>query len=287
MNASEENNEQDASTIRIAGVQMDVAFGQPDENLATMSEKMEEAAAGGAQLIVFPECAVTGYCFDSLEEARPLAQPIPGPACDSIARTCQQLDVYAIFGMLETDGDDVFNACTLVGPSGVIGSYRKIHLPGLGIDRFVTAGNRPFQVHEAAGLKLGMNICYDGSFPESSRIMALQGADLVVLPTNWPPGAECFAAHVINTRAMENGIFYIAVNRIGTERGFPFIGGSRICGPNGNTLDTADHTDPTILYADIDPARARNKKYVRVPDKHEIDRFADRQPHWYGNIAND
>ena len=108
---------------------------------------------------------------------------------------------------------------------------------------------------------------------------------MVVLPTNWPPGAECFAAHVINTRAMENGIYYIATDRIGEERGFSFIGGSRICDPNGRTIDTADHTDPAILYADIDPERARNKRYVRVPEKHEIDRFDDRQPRWYGSIG--
>jgi predicted amidohydrolase len=275
----------ESGLVRIAGVQMDVALMEPEQNLATMAERLTEAAGQGARLIVFPECAVTGYCFDSLEEAQPLAQPIPGPATETISELCRQLDVFAVFGMLESDGDRVFNACLLTGPDGVVASYRKIHLPGLGIDRFVTPGDRPFQVHQAAGLRIGMNICYDGSFPESSRIMALAGADLVVLPTNWPPGAECFAAHVINTRAMENGIFYIAVNRIGTERGFPFIGGSRICGPNGNTLDTADHTEPAILYADVDPARARNKRYVRVPDKHEIDRFADRQPHWYGDIS--
>jgi len=91
---------------------------------------------------------------------------------------------------------------------------------------------------------------------------------------------------VINTRAMENGIYYIATDRIGKERGFSFIGGSRICDPNGRTLDTADHTDPAILYADIDPERSRNKRYVRVPDKHEIDRFDDRQPRWYGAIGD-
>jgi predicted amidohydrolase len=272
-------------TIRVAAVQMDVALMKPEENLVAIEQALEEASGKGARLVVFPECAVTGYCFESLEEAFPLGESIPGPSTERIGSCCSRLDVHAVFGLLERVEDRLYNACVLVGPGGLVGSYRKIHLPFLGIDRFVTPGDRPFEVHEAAGLRIGMNICYDGSFPESSRVMALGGADVVVLPTNWPPGAECFAAHVINTRAMENGIYYIAADRIGEERGFRFIGGSRICDPNGRTIDTADHTDPAILYADIDPERARNKRYVRVPEKHEIDRFDDRQPRWYGSIG--
>ena len=95
-------------------------------------------------------------------------------------------------------------------------------LPYLGVDRFTTPGDRPFAVHEAAGMRIGMNICYDGGFPESARVLALLGADLVVLPTNWPPGAECMAGCVVNARAMENNIFYASCDRVGTERTFPF-----------------------------------------------------------------
>jgi predicted amidohydrolase len=130
---------------------------------------------------------------------------------------------------------------------------------------------------------MGMNICYDVSFPESSRIMALAGAELIALPTNWPPGAGCVACYAPNTRAMENHVYYIAVNR--EERGFRFIGQSRICEPNGNTLASADETSETILYAEIDPAIARNKHLVRVPGKHEIHRFYDRRPEMYGAIV--
>ena len=98
----------------------------------------------------------------------------------------------------------------LVGPTGVIGSYRKVHLPYLGIDMFTSYGDRPFAVHNAVDLKVGMSICYDAAFPEASRSLAILGADLVALPTNWPPGAECTAASVINARAMENAVYFIA-----------------------------------------------------------------------------
>ena len=164
-------------------------------------------------------------------------------------------------------------------------SYRKIHLPFLGIDRFTDPGDRPFAVHEVAGVRLGMNICYDSAFPESARVMSLQGADLIVLPTNFPPSGECMAEHMVNTRAMENNIYYACVNRVGTERGFSFIGKSKICDPSGRALDEAPHTEEAILYADMDVERARTKRIVRVPDKHIIDRIADRRPEMYERVV--
>jgi predicted amidohydrolase len=186
--------------------------------------------------------------------------------------------------MLEASDGKLFNACVLIGPDGIVAGYRKIHLPFLGIDRFTDPGDRPFSVHSAGELRVGMNICYDSAFPESARVMALDGADLIALPTNFPPGAECMAAHVANTRAMENNVYYACVNRVGTERGFPFIGQSKICDPSGRLLAEAAHTNEEILYADIDIQRARTKRIVRVPDKHIIDRFNDRRPEMYGRI---
>jgi predicted amidohydrolase len=271
--------------MRIAGVQMDVTIGDVERNLNAIVERIKETRLAGAELTIFPECVVTGYCFDSLEEARPVTQTIPGPATDRVSAACAEFGGYAIFGMLEADGSRVFNAAVLAGPGGVIGSYRKVHLPFLGIDRFTTYGDRPFAVHSAGELRVGMNICYDAAFPEAARAMAIQGADLIVLPTNWPPGAECMAANSINARALENAVYYAAVNRVGLERGFTFIGQSSICDPSGNTLARANETDETVLIADIEPARARRKHIIRVPDRHEIDRMADRRPEMYGILT--
>ncbi len=272
--------------MKIAAVQMDVTLGQPAENLAKMVSRLEQTTADGAVLTVFPECALTGYCFDSRDQALPFAEAIPGPATGTMAQACAATGGYAVFGMLESDGDRLFNAAVLVGSDGVIGSYRKIHLPYLGIDRFTDYGDRPFAVHEAGDLRVGMNICYDASFPEAARCLALQGADLIVLPTNWPPGSQCTAASAINTRALENGVYYLAVNRVGVENGFPFIGHSRIADTTGATIADAASTEEEILYADIDLARARNKHYVRVPGLHEIDRLADRRPHLYRGLVD-
>ncbi|HVX11381.1 MAG TPA: carbon-nitrogen hydrolase family protein [Pirellulales bacterium] len=271
--------------MKVAGVQMDLAFADREANFQKIAERLRETARAGAKLTVFPECCVPGYCFDSLEEARAQAEPIPGPSTLRLAEACRELSIYAVVGLLEDDGRNVFNAAALVGPGEVIATYRKIHLPYLGVDRFTTPGDRPFAVHSAGDVSVGMSICYDAAFPEAARVLALEGADLIVLPTNWPPGAECTADYVINARAMENNVYFMAVNRVGNERGFRFIGQSRICDPRGKVLAQAQHENEAILYAEIDPAFARQKHVVRVPGKHEIDRFADRRPEMYGAIT--
>lgn len=269
----------------IAGIQMDIALMEKTKNLHRIIAKMHETASEGAELAVFPECALTGYCFDSLQEAVPLAETIPGPTTKTLQQVCRELKLTVVIGMLEQASHGVYNSAVIITREGVLGKYRKIHLPYLGVDRFATPGDRGFEVFEHPSARIGVNICYDSAFPESSRVMTLQQADLIILPTNWPTGAECVAEHAINTRAMENGIFYCAINRVGEERGFQFIGKSRICGPAGETLATSNGRDEEILYATFDPQRARNKRVDRVPDKHVIDRLADRRPEMYGLIV--
>lgn len=273
------------TTVRVAAVQFDPKLGQVAHNRHVMLGKLREAAARGAKLVVFPECALTGYGFGSKEEAMEFAQPIPGPDVQKIATACAELKTHAAFGMLERDGVRLFNACALVGPEGMIGSYRKVHLPYLGIDRFVDPGDRPFAVHEVAGVRVGLHICYDGSFPETGRVLALLGADLLVLPTNWPTHSECAAEHQVACRAMENVVYSMAVNRVGEESGFRFIGRSSIVDTTGRTMSKAGPDSEEILYADIDPALARTKRLVRVPGLHVIDRIADRRPAFYGPIV--
>jgi len=271
--------------MRIAAVQMDVTLADIAGNLSRMITKTRETRAAGAELTIFPECALTGYCFESIEEARPYAESIPGPSVDKMVALCAELGGFVVFGLLEKEGARVFNALALVGPQGLIGSYRKIHLPRLGVDMYTDFGDRPFAVHEINGLRIGMNICYDGGFPESGRCLALMGADLIVLPTNWPPGAEAAADYAINTRAMENTVYYAAADRVGVERGVPFIGKSKICDPLGKTLGYADHTHEEILYADIDVSRSRNKHLIRKAGANEVNRIADRHPEMYSKLV--
>lgn len=270
---------------KIAAVQMDCRLGEKNANLEQIRCGLREAGQHGARLAIFPECALTGYCFDSKEEAWPFTESLPGPACESVAEDCRALGMFAAFGLLEARPEDgaLFNA--LVGPRGLVAAYRKIHLPFLGVDRFTTPGDRAFAVHDIDGLRVGMTICYDGSFPESARCLMLLGADLVILPTNWPTGALVTVKHLVQARALENNIFYATVNRIGSERGFSFIGMSRIVDYHGDLLAVSDDDRPAILYADIDPAQARNKQIIKIPGKYELHRTAHRRPEMYGEIV--
>jgi predicted amidohydrolase len=269
------------TTYRVAAVQMEPKLGRLEENLGRILQRLTEAAGAGAHLVVFPECALSGYGFSSREEGLAHAVPIDGPAVRKVVAACERTRCYCVFGLLERDGSRLFNACVLTGPDGVIGSYHKVHLPHLGIDMFVDPGDRPFAVHDVRGVRVGMHICYDGSFPETARVLSLLGADLLVLPTNWPTHSECAAEHMIPTRAMENTVYAMAVNRVGEESGFRFIGSSSIVDPNGRVLARASVDGDEVITAEVDPARARQKHLVRVPGRHEINRFADRRPRFY------
>jgi 5-aminopentanamidase len=273
------------TSYRVAAVQMDVAIGRVADNLAAILGHLVRASRDGARLVVFPECALTGYGFEDRDEALAFAEPLPGPSVRAVEEACRAHDVHAVFGLLERDGDRFFNACALVGPGGLVGSYRKVHLPFLGVDRFVDPGDRHFAVHEAGRARVGMHICYDGSFPETGRVLTLLGADVLVLPTNWPTHSECAAEHMVACRAMENVVYAMAVNRVGEERGFRYIGRSSIADPSGAILAGAGPDAEQVLFADVDPARARRKHLVRVPGKHEIDRIADRRPGFYAKLA--
>ena len=280
------------SLIKIAGVQIDIKLANAADNLAAMRKHLQTTTAAGAQLTIFPECTTTGYCFETFEEAFEVSENLDGPSVTSMVSLCSELNTHAIFGFLERDGDRIFNSVVCVGPDGIVAKYRKVHLPTLGVDNFTTPGDNDFEVFDlklegqAEPLRIGMNICYDCSFPESARVLTLKGADLIALPTNWPPGSGLVADVVPNTRALENNVYFAAINRIGTERGFDFIGKSKICDPLGRELDFANHCDEAIVYGEIDVAFARRKHLVAVPGKHEVHRINDRRPDTYGPIMD-
>lgn len=254
-------------------------------NLDSCLRRLEEAAKLGARLIVFPELCLTGYCFASLDEAIPFAETVPGPSSQEIAAACRRLQVYAVLGLIERDGRRFYNSAVLVGPEGVAGKYRKVHLPRLGVDRFLDKGDVPFQVYTTPVGRIGLNICYDSVFPECARVMALAGADIIALPTNWPRGREKIPAFVINTRALENKVHYIAVDRVGEERGIPFIGRSKIVDCHGVTLAEAGAVDEEIICADLDPEEARQKRTVVIPGEFEFNVMEDRRPEFYTEMG--
>jgi predicted amidohydrolase len=266
--------------VRIAGVQMDPVIGDPERNFEICLSAMTNAREQGANLVVFPECSLTGYCFSDREEATRAALGKEGPIMRRVSEAAAEMGVVCVVGYLERTPSGLANAVSMLGPDGVGGHYRKTHLPHLGGDRFVEQGSQPPPVVEALGLRVGLQICYDASFPEATRLLALAGADLVVLPTNWPQEAEAKAGWLPNARAYENVIYFASVNRVGSEKGFDFHGMSRICNPEGKTLVEAPRDAEVIVIADLDPVRARTKRIERR-EGYWLDRIEQRREDLY------
>jgi predicted amidohydrolase len=270
---------------KLAVVQTDCRLADPAANLDTLLRQLNAAADGGATLVAFPECVLTGYGFVSRDEMAKSAEPVPGPSVHAVTKVCAARTVWCVYGTLERDGPRLFNTAALVGPSGFVARYRKTHLPCLGADRFTDPGDNHLSVHDLGGLRVGLGICFDGGFPEFPRVLTLLGADLIVLPTNWAEQAMKTATFVPPVRALENAVYFASINRVGTESGYRYIGRSSIYSPSGDALAKADHDGEEILYADIDPERARRKRVVHCVGEYEIDRVNWRRPDLYGPLV--
>jgi predicted amidohydrolase len=277
--------------ITAAVAQMNPLLGQPEHNLQHICTILREAAGNGAQLIVFPECATTGYGFADLATAYEVAENIPGPTTDALHSVCKDIasskgGPFVVVGLLERGSNKqiVYNSAVLIGPNGLVGKYRKAHLPFLGVDKFTTPGDSVFKSWNTPIGRIGLVICYDLRFPEAIRSLALDRADIIALPTNWPDGSQNAPALVTRTRALENRVFVMACNRCGEESDFWFFGRSQIADPAGEVLVEID-AEPAIGYATFDPATAREKRIVLRPGEFELDTIGDRRPELYNKLV--
>lgn len=274
--------------MRIACVQSNVAFSDPATNAQRAVESLERLKAQGVDLVVFPEAYLTGYCVECQADADALAiaaGDAPHDALETLRAACDRLDVLAVVGFAEAHQGILYNTAYLFEPGKAPRLYRKSHLPELGLDKFVQAGDE-LSVFDTRVGKIGILICFDLRPPEATRALALQGADVLVLPTNWPVGAEVSADHLAIARAVENRIFVATCNRVGTENCFTFIGRSKIVHPTGRVLAAAGDGEETLI-ADLDLADARQKRTVGIPGKYETDVFASRRPELYGALIED
>ncbi len=271
--------------MRVAVAQIDPKIAEKERNLDVCLARLEEAVAAGAELLVLPECAIPGYMFESAEEALPYAEEIPGPSSEALEGACRRLGAHVVCGLLERDGDRLHNAAVLVGPDGLLGSYRKTHLPFLGVDRFVTPGDE-MPVWETPLGRIGIEICYDLRFPEMTRTLALKGADLVCHPTNFPTAARIQTELITVARAAENRIFLLTANRCGQERWAEFCGRSQIVDPYGVRLAETGVAGEALLVADIEVEKARDKDYV-IPGEYELYLFGHRRPELYGALVEE
>jgi predicted amidohydrolase len=260
-------------------------LGESARNLEACLDQLEEAAAFGCELVVLPECAVSGYMLADEQEAARLAETVPGPSVEALERACARLGLHCVAGLLERDGSWVRNTAVLVGPDGLVGRYRKTHLPYLGVDRFVQPGDEPPKVFETPLGRIGIEICYELRFPELTRALALHGAEIVAHPTNWPTAVRPFADFLTRARAAENHVFLLTANRLGREGGMEFFGRSQIVDPQGGRLAEAGEHDEGLVVAEIDPTEAREKDRAIIPGEYEVHLFGDRRPELYGALV--
>ncbi|HSM08971.1 MAG TPA: carbon-nitrogen hydrolase family protein [Gemmatimonadota bacterium] len=270
-------------SLTACGVQFDCKLGETVRNAEFIAGEVGAAVdANSARLVVFPEAALTGYVFETEAEALDGSVEADGPETKLVARACRAAGAWAVVGAVERDAGRVFNSAFLIGPEGLVGRYRKVHTLCLGVDRFAERGEA-FRVWDLPIGRIGLNICYDGTFPESSRTLKLLGAQLIVLPTNWPRLDMKRAQTTM--RAYENHVNYLAVNRVGEERGTVFPGGSMAVDPLGRII--AEGGDgPERIVAEFDMKGADANRVVLSPGAYEFDYRADRRPGAYRPIVD-
>ena len=275
----------------IAVAQLAITVAEPDANRQAAADAIAEAAAAGARLVVLPELSDSGYVFapqDPAAEARRLAAPAAGnPALDQWHALAVQHSLVIVGGFCEL-GDDglVYNSAALVDASGTRAVYRKAHLWDK--EKFVfTPGDAAPPVVDTEAGRVAVMVCYDLEFPEWARLAALDGADLIAAPVNWPaapypPGER--PAEVIKAQAdaSVNGVYVVVADRCRRERGVDWISGSVIVGPDGYPLAGPVLADrPEVLVADCDLAASRDK---RINEHNDL--LGDRRPELYPRVTS-
>ncbi|MBS3805248.1 MAG: nitrilase family protein [Oleiphilaceae bacterium] len=266
----------------VASVQMEPQVGQKADNISRSRALIEKAAAGGASIVVLPELTTSGYVFGSREEAFTLAEQIPeGDSTKVWSELAERLNIYIIAGIAERDGNRLYNSAVFLGPQGYLGVYRKLHLWN-NEHLFFESGNLGLPVFDTEIGRLAAVICYDGWFPEVYRLLAMKGADIIGMPTNWVPmaGAQEGALAMANTLALANahinGVNIVCANRIGTERDQLFIGRSLIVNARGECLaGPASPDQEEILYASINLKETRQAQHVNLFNSKLRDRRSD------------
>jgi len=244
-------------------VQTRPEFGKVKENVDSALDQIAILEAG---LVVLPELFTTGYQFRTRQEALKLAEPAEGGyTAGRLTEAAKKKKMHIVAGFAERDGKKVYNSSMLVGPRGVIGVYRKAHL-FWDEKKIFNRGDSDFKVYRVAGVKLGMMICFDWIFPEVARTLALRGAEIICQPSNL---VLPYCPQAMITRSLENRVFSITANRVGTEervkgKRLHFIGTSQIVSPGGSVLCRASGDRVAAASMEIDPSEARNKNITPV-----------------------
>lgn len=252
--------------VRIALVMMNCPVGRNRANLDQVETWTREAGQQGAQIVCFPELCVSGYTTRAL--AAETAESLPGPSADRLQRIARREKTVILAGLAERDdAGRIYAGHLVVTPEGLAGSYRKLHIAPPERDVFTAGTDVP--LFGAAGVRFGIQLCYDAHFPELSTRMALEGAELIFMPHASPRGTpddklNSWSRH-LTARAFDNGVFVAACNQTGSNRkGLQFPGLAMVVGPSGEIVARASGPSEGLLLADLKAAALRHVREHRM-----------------------
>lgn len=260
--------------MKIGYYQFRPLFGRVEKNLAKVLSALEEC---DADLIVLPELAFTGYYFRDRNELAQLAEnPKTSKTVDALIAICKRKQFHIVTGFAEKYEDKIFNSALLIGPSGIEHTYRKLHLFNEEKNTF-DVGDIPLCVQDINGVKIGIMVCFDWAFPEVTRSLVLQGAQIICHPSNL---VLTFCQQTMLTRCLENRVFAITTNRFGSDvrpQGkLTFTGRSQIVMPGGVLAHRARSQQAELFIMEIDPEQADDKSITPLNDL-----LSDRRPDCY------
>ncbi|MEW2436040.1 carbon-nitrogen hydrolase family protein [Streptomyces caniferus] len=262
------------SLLHIALHQSSGTPGSVKDNLKDLDEAAQRAASKGARLLIAPELFLTGFVDDVTD----LAEAASGPSATAITKIAERYEMAVAYGYAERDGDDVYNSLQLIAPGRPEPTnYRKTHLYGMWEKERFTPGTDLVVQTEVDGVKTGLLVCYDVEFPENVRAHAIEGTDLLVVPTALMSPYQFVADSLVPTRAFENQMYIAYADRVGTEGEFTFVGRSTLAGPDGTARARAG-SDKELIFGDLDPAF--------LADSREHNTYLrDRRPELYVPLA--
>ncbi len=263
--------------MKIGYAQFTPEFGEVERNRA---RALELASSVEGDLLVLPELCISGYQMLDQQEARGLAEPADGPTVAALTPLCRARSCHLVLGLAELDPDGgLYNSAVVVGPDGLVGVYRKVHLFADEPD-WALPGDLGFPVWDLGEYRLGVMVCFDYAFPEAARSLSLAGADVIAQPSNL---VLPWCQRVMPVRALENRVYTVTTNRCGAEeRGakpLHFTGNSQIASPLGEVLATAPTDGDQVRVVEVDLALARDKRFTprnhvleqRRPDQYRLD----------------
>ncbi len=261
--------------IKAGFIQFQPVFGDLEKTISRLTSLIENSE--DADLIVLPELANSGYNFDSFEQAYELSEEVDNSSyLNLIKEFAVKNSCFIVSGFNERENDKLYNSAVLVSPEGIIGKYRKVHLFMNEKDIF-TPGDLGFPVFDIGICRIGIQICFDYLFPESWRILALKGAQLICHPSNF---ITAYPQKVIPAHAIINRYFIITTNRIGIEKDLSFTGESFVVNPEGDFIFKASDSDDEVFISDLDIKLSNNKMITKR--NHVI---SDRFPEQYKDLT--